>query len=199
MKWLLSALLFVTMGQVVTAAEMPTDLDFYEQTANGRLAVCGTEFTFAFQDKISGRRQIVAAHGSLSYMGFPGKIVALLKFTPMDFLNGPTSPPTAFQPAQTNIKVTGGESVPFKPYQCEAGDAKYCAGLGGDDIIPLIAAAMRGGITISFNRTPNSFDYSLQLAEGTPFDPSKAEAFFEKAKGHTECMSKLAKEAFGKN
>jgi hypothetical protein len=175
------------------ADERPTKIEFFQQTEGGKLAACGTRFTYVFTNAIGQPGRLMKVYGSLTYRGFPGGIVAVLKFSPMDFLSGPTEKPTAFSPAQTTVQARDGQILRFTRYQCEPVWGEYCAGVGGDPALPLIASAGKG-ITITFNRDKDSLDYRLSLVFDPPPDGTDIEKFFESAKQNSDCMVALGKQ-----
>ena len=94
------SMLIAAASTMAHSQEKPMELDFYEQTSGGTTVVCGIEFTYIFKDTLAGKQNLMGVRGSLSHMGVPGKLVALLKFTPMDFKADLARPPQLFQLAK---------------------------------------------------------------------------------------------------
>ncbi len=166
---------FGAMAQTVRHQEAET----FVQTADGVPRSCGTEFQVVYNDDVDRPGQLGAVGGSIAFAEANGNFVALLKFTPIDFPDGPAGKPAPFAAAAVSLDADGTSLPPTKRYTCETNPAfSVCGIYGPPQSVAIYTSLERGTLALNFNRKAGDLDHTLPLSPKIGLrNPAAADAY----------------------
>ena len=170
------------------------EIEFYSQTADGNPSVCGTEFTYLFQDNSYKKGAAAGLHGSVAWnVTAQGGFLALLKMTGMDFPNGLTKGGPVIFPINTAAIRVGDKVLRPTQYTCEKNDGSFCGGFGAMDA-SYINIAMEGSpkATLIFNRVKGGLDYGFELVR-KPDPAQDINKYMTQSVENAQCMLDILK------
>ena len=177
-------------GQTVQHQEA----EMFVQTADGMPRSCGTEFEVVYTDDVDRPGQFGAISGSIAFAEANGNFVALLKFTPADFPNGPAGKPAPFTTASVSLDVGAGPLPPAKRYTCETNPAfSVCGVYGSPESAAIYTGLQRGALALHFNRKPGDLDHTLPLSRTAGLRNPQAVSAYE------SCISTTAQRALDRS
>ena len=178
------------MAQTVRHQEAET----FVQTADGVPRSCGTEFQVVYTDDVDRPGQLGAVGGSIAFAEANGNFVALLKFTPIDFPDGPAGKPAPFAAAAVSLDADGTSLPPTKRYTCETKPAfSVCGIYGQPQSLAIYNSLERGTLALHFNRKAGDLDHTLPLSPTVGLRNPKA------AGSYASCTSSVAQQVLDRS
>ena len=178
------------LGQTVQQQEA----EVFVQTADGMPRSCGTEFEVVYTDDVDRPGQVGAISGSIAFAEANGNFVALLKFTPMDFPNGPAGKPAPFAAATVSLDAGTGPLPPTRRYACETNpNASVCGVYGSPESVTIYTGLRNGTLALHFNRKPGDLDHTLPLSRTAGLRNPEAVGAYE------TCISTTAQRAIDRS
>ena len=173
---------------VLAEEEYQHQIDYFQQTIDGKTAVCGVEETVVFKDQ-TYVKTTGGLHLFISFFGNDKKFLAGFKFSEGSFLNGPAGP-IVQEPIGNASVYFDGRSLPLIRSPCQNDTMSFCGGIGGDDAGYFATAISLSGAKLRFNRGPGQIDYDFDISlRPTPsMDSQQAMSFVKSSPVHNQCL-----------
>ena len=160
------AMLVLTIVNPLRAQEKieSSESSFFVQTAEGKIAICGFEFTFMYRDRTYQAGALAGVTGSLSWTEAKGNIGLMLKIIGADFPNASKldMTPTPFSVVHGFVTVDGKAVAPHGSFPCEQ-PTGFCGVYQIPNSVLIGTALVSGDLAIAFNQQTNGLDISLPV------------------------------------
>jgi hypothetical protein len=165
----------LTAGALALAAVSPvkaqdtlvsSDMDYYVQTADGKPAICGKDYTLVFQDRTYQSGRLSAVRATMAFSQVSGNPLLLLKVTGVEFDSSTKATGYRVNAASLysrSIGQMGQIGVPKVVPCVEA--ISYCTVYSGPDVakIDMASSPKPDDLMLRFNKSPGALDVELPL------------------------------------
>ena len=153
----LAPLFFVLTGIPARAQDIKqSEIELYEQSADGHPAVCGVQFTFAFRDNVYGANPLGGTTGSISYaVASNGSIATMFKVVAV----------SGSSQAQVHSASIKAKNEILHPKHLECQDTRnFCGSFFNADTGKIVSAMSSDQIEIRYNLQAGGLDYALPVS-----------------------------------
>ena len=189
---LISSCLYVSIGSACAGeSEIFKEVTYFEQTSDGKLSVCGSNYTIVFEDDVN-IKAIDGLNMTIASFAEPSKFWTIVKLGFGSFNSKNLQDRTPLPIANVSLRVNN-QTYQVQRTQCQDPSYAFCGGFAGDTAGYVASYLQFPNAELIFNQQKGTLDYDLDITSEPQVtqDMSKYQAELKESGKHSQCLVSL--------